>query len=124
LEKVLIVDIKQTGKDLADILELICEVQLIEDAEEALKIYQKQLEENNPFAYIFCNLTMPKMNGLMFLEKIEEINKEANVFICSLFGGKNIEEEILKYGGLALIKKPYDKENVLNVFNNFNKKAT
>ena len=113
--KVLVIDIESTGKDLTDMLGELCEVQFLQETDEGLEAYKNSCKENKKFDLIFCNLTMPRQNGLDFLKKAKEIDKNVLVYICSVFPYKSIEGATEQFGGAGIILKPYEKEKIVAI---------
>lgn len=78
------------------------------DCLEALKVYEKNKPE-----IIICDIQMPKINGLEFIEKIREVDNKTHIIITSAYSTK---EYLLKAIELKLVKylvKPI-KQNELD----------
>ena len=66
-----------------------------------------------PFDVIFCDLRMPKMDGLNLLKKTQEIQPDAFFIVMTAFGSQNTTLEALKLGAYDYVVKPLIFEDVL-----------
>ncbi len=73
------------------------------DGEEGLDIYKEQKESID---IILLDLTMPNMSGQIVFERIQSINSDVKVIICSGQSDEDIREGILSTAG-GFLKKPY-----------------
>ena len=119
-QKILIIDDERAVRaSLRDILEY--ENYLVEEAETA----EKALEILNPntkselskakiqtFDVIFCDIKMPKIDGLEFLELLKPLT-DTPVIMISGHGTIDIAVEALKKGAYDFIEKPLDLNRLL-----------
>ncbi|MEZ4600193.1 MAG: sigma-54 dependent transcriptional regulator [Syntrophotaleaceae bacterium] len=75
--------------------------------EEALALLQK---EN--FSTILCDIRMPGMDGLAFLQAVKERNIEGTVIMMSAYGTVDTAVECLKAGAYDYISKPFKPDEV------------
>lgn len=73
------------------------------------------LNENEKIDLIFCDLEMPRMNGLDFLIKIKQNHLWKDIPVLILSGSNNRESyaKVLKHGAIDFIKKPFLTEEIL-----------
>lgn len=82
------------------------------NGEEALKI----LETITP-DLVTLDITMPVMDGLETLNNIKEKYPNLKVIMISAAGQKNKVIQALKDGALDFIRKPFEKDEMLEVIN-------
>jgi len=89
------------------------------DGEEGLKKFKEKT-----FDLVLCDIKMPKMDGIEFLEKAGEVN--ADVPIIMISGHVNIETavEAVKKGAYDYISKPPDLNRLLITIRNAMDKST
>lgn len=80
------------------------------NGEEALKL----LESITP-DLVTLDITMPVMDGLETLGHIKELYPDMKVIMISAAGQKNKVMQALKDGALDFIRKPFEKEDMLEV---------
>ena len=115
LKKILIIDDERSIRTtLKEILEF--EKYLVETAQDGIEGY-KMAEENN-FDLIFCDIKMPKIDGIETLKKIVENNILSPVVMISGHGDIETAVETLKVGAFDYIEKPLDLNRVLNCVRN------
>ena len=123
LKKILIIDDERSIRaTLKEILEF--EKYLVETAQDGIEGY-KMAEEKN-FDLIFCDIKMPKIDGIETLKKIVENNILSPVIMISGHGDIETAVQTLKIGAFDYIEKPLDLNRVLtcvrNALNNNNLK--
>lgn len=102
-------DERSIRSTLKDILEYEkYEVAEAEDGQKGLEIAQK-----GAFDLIFCDIKMPKMDGIEVLEKIMETNDEVPVVMISGHGNIDTAVECIKKGAFDYIAKPIDLNRLL-----------
>lgn len=108
---ILIIDDERAiRRALREILELEdYEVYEATDGKDALDKIKQQV-----FDIIFCDIKMPKMDGLEFLNKSKEISS-APVVMISGHGTIETAVESLKMGAVDYIEKPLDLNKILSV---------
>jgi len=65
---------------------------------------------------VTLDLIMDRMSGIGALERILEINPDANVFIVSSMGQEIIVREAISRGAKSFILKPFTDKQVLDEF--------
>ncbi|KAA9034636.1 sigma-54-dependent Fis family transcriptional regulator [Ginsengibacter hankyongi] len=83
------------------------------DGEEGLK----KFKEKN-FDLVLCDIKMPKLDGIEFLEKAKEINDEIPIIIISGHGNIETAVEAVKKGAYDYISKPPDLNRMLITLRN------
>jgi DNA-binding NtrC family response regulator len=89
------------------------------DGEEGLK----KFKEKN-YDLILCDIKMPKLDGIEFLERAKEINHEVPVIIISGHGNIETAVEAVKKGAYDYISKPPDLNRMLITLRNAMDKTT
>ena len=115
LKKILIIDDERSIRaTLKEILEF--EKYLVETAQDGIEGY-KMAEETN-FDLIFCDIKMPKIDGIETLKKIVENNILTPVVMISGHGDIETAVHTLKIGAFDYIEKPLDLNRVLTCVKN------
>lgn len=83
------------------------------DGEEGLK----KFKEKN-YDLVLCDIKMPKLDGIEFLEKAKEINDETPIIIISGHGNIETAVEAVKKGAFDYISKPPDLNRLLITLRN------
>ena len=65
------------------------------------------------FDFILCDVKMPQMDGMMFLEKGAELLKESTVIMMSAYGTVDLALAAMKAGAYDFISKPFKSDEVL-----------
>ena len=108
--RVLIVD---DEKPFADMLQALLtrahyDVTTVNDGEAGLA----SLEEDR-FDLVLCDIKMPRMNGLEFLDAMAERGLAATVISMSAFGTIDLALEALRRGAYDYISKPFKRDEVI-----------
>ena len=115
LKKILIIDDERSIRaTLKEILEF--EKYLVETSQDGIEGY-KMAEEKN-FDLIFCDIKMPKIDGIETLKKIVENNILSPVIMISGHGDIETAVQTLKIGAFDYIEKPLDLNRVLTCVRN------
>ncbi|MFL2589937.1 MAG: sigma-54-dependent transcriptional regulator [Parvicellaceae bacterium] len=115
MKKILIIDDERSIRaTLKEILEF--EKYLVETAQDGIEGY-KMAEEKN-FDLIFCDIKMPKIDGIETLKKIVENNILSPVIMISGHGDIETAVQTLKIGAFDYIEKPLDLNRVLTCVRN------
>jgi two-component system, NtrC family, nitrogen regulation response regulator NtrX len=83
------------------------------DGEEGLKKFG-----NTTYDVVLCDIKMPKMDGLEFLEKAREINADVPIIVISGHGNIETAVEAVKKGAFDYISKPPDLNRLLITLRN------
>ncbi len=89
------------------------------DGEEGLKKFKE-----NGYDVILCDVKMPKMDGIEFLERAHEINPDTPIVIISGHGNIDTAVEAVKKGAFDYISKPPDLNRMLITLRNAMDKTT
>lgn len=119
--KVLFIDdekhIRQANRqslELAD-LEVICE----ECAEDGLKTIDREWP-----GIVVCDIRLPQMNGMEFLQKVQNIDPDLPVILITGHGDISIAVQAMRDGAYDFIEKPYSAERLVKtVFRGLEKRA-
>ena len=84
------------------------EVVLAEDGEEGLAT----AEEQDP-DLILCDVRMPKIGGLQFLDRYQESGGRALIIVMTAYGGLELAMDAMKKGAYDYIPKPFGSDDVL-----------
>ncbi len=81
----------------------------VADGVEAVKEYQKQQDQGEPFAAVIMDLTIPGgMGGKEAVTRILSIDRDAKVFVSSGYSTDPIMVNFQEYGFAGAIAKPFD----------------
>ena len=83
------------------------------DGEEGLKKFS-----SNTYDVVLCDIKMPKMDGLEFLEKAREVNADVPIIVISGHGNIETAVEAVKKGAFDYISKPPDLNRLLITLRN------
>ena len=83
------------------------------DGEEGLKKFKEK-----QYDLVLCDIKMPKLDGIEFLERAKEINQETPIIIISGHGNIETAVEAVKKGAFDYISKPPDLNRMLITLRN------
>ncbi len=89
------------------------------DGEEGLKKFTEKA-----YDVVLCDIKMPKMDGIEFLEKAREINQDVPIIMISGHGNLDTAVEAVKKGAFDYISKPPDLNRLLITLRNAAEKQT
>lgn len=89
------------------------------DGEEGLKKFG-----STTFDVVLCDIKMPKMDGIEFLEKARQINPDVPIIVISGHGNIETAVEAVKKGAFDYISKPPDLNRLLITLRNALDKQT
>ena len=89
------------------------------DGEEGLAKFKEKT-----YDLVLCDIKMPKLDGIEFLEKAKEINNEVPIIIISGHGNIETAVEAVKKGAYDYISKPPDLSRMLITLRNAMDKTT
>ncbi|MFN8437251.1 MAG: sigma-54 dependent transcriptional regulator [Cytophagales bacterium] len=115
MAKILVVDDeKHIRGSLKEILEY--EKHIVSEAtngKEALEMF-----EDSNFDVVFCDIKMPVMDGLEFLTKAQDLEKDTQIIVISAHGNIETAVEATKKGAFDFIQKPLDLNRLLLTLRN------
>lgn len=115
MSKILVIDDERSIRNtLKEILEFEkYEVDEAEDGAQGIKLAQK-----NKYDIIFCDIKMPKMDGLEVLDKLISEGIDSQVVMISGHGNIETAVESIKKGAYDFIEKPLDLNRILVTIRN------
>lgn len=121
MPKILIIDDEPAiRKALKEILEYESfEVREAEDGPSGIKLVEK-----DTFDLIFCDIKMPRMDGIEVLSKLKEMGVETPIVIITGHGNVETAVEALKKGAYDFIQKPLDLNRILVTVRNASNQST
>jgi len=120
MSKILIIDDeKSIRKALKEILEYEQhEVEVAADGIEGL-----DLLDQNRYDIVFCDIKMPRMDGIEVLEKIVEMGIDVPVIMISGHGTVDTAVEAIKKGAFDFIEKPLELNRLLVIIKNASERS-
>src|SRR5258706_15500628 len=113
-EILIIDDEKSIRKTLLEILSFEgYKIEEASDGEEGLKKFKER-----SFDLVLCDIKMPKLDGLEFLQKAGEINADVPIIMISGHGNIETAVEAVKKGAFDFISKPPDLNRLLITIRN------
>ena len=89
------------------------------DGEEGLKKFKEKT-----YDLVLCDIKMPKLDGIEFLERAKQINVDVPIIIISGHGNIETAVEAVKKGAFDYISKPPDLNRMLITLRNAMDKTT
>lgn len=80
--------------------------------------------ESEKYSVIFCDIKMPNMDGLEFLDAIREKGIDSAIVMISGHGDISTAVECIKKGAFDFIEKPLDLNKILIIIKNATDKVT
>lgn len=107
--KILIVDDEVNLRKLLSVVftEEGYEVLCAADGEEAIGLFGKGAVD-----LVLMDIRMPRMDGLMALKTLKEINSKIPIILMTAYGGVDTAVEALKLGSFDYIVKPFDLDEL------------
>ena len=96
----------------------IYEVHTALDGESGYKLVKKALEEGEPYSVVTIDMRMPGWDGLKTAQEIRKIDSNIEIIIITAYTDIKREELVNKIGKpekLLYLKKPFEKEEILQV---------
>ena len=84
------------------------EVDTASDGLEALEALRGQ-----PYDVVLLDLRMPRMDGLTFLEEVQQTQHGATIIVMSAYGSAETAIQAMKKGAYDYVNKPFESEEVL-----------
>lgn len=72
-----------------------------------------ELAVTNPFEIILCDLKMPVMDGMAFLESFQKTGLESTIIVMSAYGTLDTAIEAMKLGAYDYVSKPFNSDEIL-----------
>ncbi|MGM0508434.1 MAG: response regulator [Fusobacteriota bacterium] len=94
-----------------DQVEIIGEASRADDAISMAKKLQPDI--------ITLDIAMPGMTGISALEELQKVSPNSDIIMCSAMGQEPLIKEALDAGAEDFIIKPFSKEEVMEVINDF-----
>ena len=98
--------------------EEIYEVHVAERGEKGYAMVKEALEKGEPFSVVAIDMRMPGWDGMKTATEIRNIDKEIEMIIITAYTDKKREEIVESVGTpekLLYLKKPFDREEILQV---------
>jgi two-component system response regulator AtoC len=109
-KKVLIVDDESGMRHMLSVL-LEREGYAIDTAEDGKQGLDKI--RANQYDLVLCDIRMPEMDGLTFLESTKNLNRALPVIMMSAFGNVDTAIEAMKKGAYDYVSKPFKADEIL-----------
>jgi two-component system, cell cycle sensor histidine kinase and response regulator CckA len=92
------------------------EVKGASNGEEALSMYKKAMSKDKPFELIILDLTIPGgMGGEDTLKGLRKINPDVKAIVSSGYSDNPVMSEFKKHGFNAMVRKPYQYEELCEI---------
>ncbi len=83
------------------------------DGQEAVRLYQKRLQSDEPIAAVLLDMTLPGgLSGDEVMEEIRKIDSDARVIATSGWFDEDAEQRFLIDGYVGILPKPYAVESL------------
>ena len=109
-KRILIVDDEESFRHMLSVI-LIKEGYEVETSPNGEAGLQKAAA--SAFDQILCDIRMPRMDGLGFLQEIKKSGTEATIIVMSAYGTVDIAIEAMKLGAYDYISKPFKPDEVI-----------
>ncbi len=108
--KILIMDDEENMRHMLSVLaeQAGYEVELAEDGKQGL-----QKTKEHYYDYILCDVKMPAMNGMEFLQAAKDLIVNSTVIMMSAYGTIDMAIAAMKEGAYDFISKPFKPDEVL-----------
>lgn len=114
--RLLVIDDEENMRHmLSSMLRSDFDIELAESGAQGLSALARSRKENLGFDFILCDIRMPGMNGIEFIEKSRSITDDAPVIIMSAYGSMDTAIEAMKKGAYDYISKPFRKDELVLV---------
>ena len=84
---------------------------LVEEAGDGVEALRKVSETD--YSFVFCDIKMPKMDGMAFMKAAGECLRDTNVIMMSAYGTIDVAVEAMKLGAYDYISKPFKPDEIL-----------
>lgn len=69
--------------------------------------------KNEDYSLVLCDIRMPEMDGLSFLEAAKQVRRDVPVIMMSAFGNVDTAIEAMKKGAYDYVSKPFKADEIL-----------
>jgi len=76
---------------------------------EAIELFKKDGPD-----IVFMDILMPEMDGISAIKNIMSIQKDAKIIVISALAKKGLDEDSIKAGAKAFVKKPFRIEDLVS----------
>ena len=83
------------------------------DGQAALEKVKTSIQRLKPYAFILCDLKMPNMNGMEFLNAVKDNTGETTIIMMSAYGTIDMAIKAMQQGAYDYISKPFNVDEVL-----------
>ncbi len=84
------------------------EVETAKDGQEALKKMESGL-----FDEVLCDIRMPRMDGIQFLEEAKQVYEDSTIIMMSAYGTLDTAVEAMKLGAYDYVSKPFKPDEIV-----------
>ena len=85
------------------------EVQTASNGAEALEV----IERDPSLSLVLCDVRMPKLDGLGFLDRLGERRRRVHTIMMSAYGTNDLAIEAMKRGAYDYVNKPFKPDEIL-----------
>ena len=110
MAKILIVDESRVSRRMLRGILTKAGHEVIGEADNGQEGYEKFIELDPDI--VTMDITMPVLDGLGALEKIMELNSEANIIMVTAAGQKEKMVEAIKHGAIEFNQKPFNPDQI------------
>ena len=109
-KKILVIDDEENMRHMLTVL-LRKEDYQVHSASDGIEALQWM--ENEKFNYVLCDLKMPRMDGMAFLDRARRKHPDATFIMMSAYGTVETALDAMKQGAYDYISKPFKTDEVL-----------
>lgn len=73
----------------------------------------QRLREDDSLAIVICDVRMPRLDGLGFLDRLPEVGRRVHVLVTSAYGSDELALEAMRRGAYDYLSKPFRPDEVL-----------